>query len=294
MAARAALPAAYDKFRFAMAFRTSAISLVALLGYSSALCAQRAKTPTLDEILHRLQANLNRYDARVPSLFCDEHVVSSQTERNIPDESTVTDSVFRLKRTPGADDSTILAESREIKTVNGKPATSQDMNAPTTLSGAFEGGLAVVSLDQTACMSYALQPINRRRPAEPYIVRFATALTPQNSAGCLLQEKSKGRAFIDPASLQITHLELTTPRHVMIPGDSFSSPVVGRRVLSVDYAPVLLGGETFWMPARITMRITRGSGTYHETVWSFEATYRNYHKLEVTARIVPGSEVPVQ
>jgi hypothetical protein len=273
-----------------MAFRTSAISLVALLWFSSALCAQQAKAPTLDEILHRLQANLNHYDARVPSLFCDEHVVSSQMERNIPDESTVTDSVFRLKRTPKPDHTTSLAESREIKTVNGKPATSQDVDAPTMLSGAFEGGLAVVSLEQTACMSYELQPLNRKRPAEPYIVNFATALTPRNSAACLLREKSKGRASIDPSSMQVTHLELTTPRHVMIPGDSFSPPVVGRRFLSVDYAPVLLGGETFWMPSAITMRITRGSGTFHESVWSYQAAYRNYHKLEVTSRILPGTE----
>jgi hypothetical protein len=199
--------------------------------------------------------------------------------------------VFRLKRTPKLDHTTSFVESREIKYVDGKPATSQDMNAPTQLSEVFEGGLDVVSLNQTACMSYALQRINRDRPTEPYIVRFATALTPQNSAGCLLQENSKGRVFIDPASMQITHLELTTPRHIIVPGSSFTSPVVGRRVLSVDYAPVLLGRETFWLPSTITMRVTRGSA-FHMIVWSFRATYHNYHRLEVTSRILPGSERP--
>jgi hypothetical protein len=277
-----------------MASRTSStvISLVALLGFSSALCAQRAKTPTLEEIIDRLDANLNHYDARIPSLFCDEHVLSSQVEPGMRDQNTITDSVFRLKRTPKPDHTASFVESREIQYVDGKPATSQHMNAPTLLSGAFEGGLAVVSLNQTACMNYALQRINRDRPTEPYIIRFATVLTLQNSADCLLQENSKGRVFIDPASLQITHMELTTPRHAIIPGSSFTSPVVGRRVLSVDYAPVLLGGETFWMPSTITMRNTSGSGTFHMIVWSFRATYRNYHKLEVTSRILPGSEAP--
>lgn len=270
------------------------MSLVALLGFSSALCAPRAKTPTLEEILDRLEANLNHYDARVPSLFCDEHVVSSQVEPGMRDQNTITDSVFHLKRTPNPDHTTTLVESREIKNVNGKPPTSQDMNGPTLLSGAFEGGLAVVSLKQTACMNYTLQQINRNRPTEPYIVRFATVLTPQNSAGCLLQENSKGRVFIDPASMQITHLELTTPRHAIIPGNSYTSPVVGKRVITVDYAPVLLGGETFWMPSTITMRVTSGSGTFHMIVWSFRATYRNYHKLEVTSRILPGSQAPVR
>jgi hypothetical protein len=276
-----------------MTSRTSstAISLVAFLGFSSALCAQRAKTPALEEILQRLEANLNHYDTGVPSLFCDEHVIS-QVEPGPRDQDTITDSVFRLKRTANPGHTTTLVESREIKNVNGKPPTSQDMDGPTLLNGAFEGGLAVVSLKQIACTNYALQRINRNRPAEPYIVRFATVLTPQNSADCLLKENSKGRVFIDPASMQITHLEITTPRHAIIPGNSYRPPVVGKRVITVDYAPVLLGGETFWMPSMITLRATSGSGTFHTIVWSFQATYRNYHKLEVTSRILPAGEAP--
>jgi hypothetical protein len=277
-----------------MTSRTSstAISLIAFLGLSSALCAQPAKTPTLQEILERLEANLNHYDTGVPSLLCDEHVISSQVAPGQRDHNTITDSVFRLKRTPNPNHPTTLVESREIKTVDGKAATSQNMEGPTMLSGAFEGGLAVVSLNQTACMNYDLQRINRNRPAEPYIVRFATVLTPQTPPNCLLQEKSKGRVFIDPASMQITHLEITTPRHTITPGNLYRSPFVGKRDLTVDYAPVLLGGETLWMPSTITMRVTSGSGTFHTVVWSFRATYRNYHKLEVKSRILPGFEKP--
>jgi hypothetical protein len=276
-----------------MTSRTSstAISLVAFLGFLSALCAQRASVPTLEEILQRIDANLNHYDAGVPSFFCDEHVVS-QVEPGLRNQDTITDSVFRLKRTPNPDHTTTLVESREIKKVDGKPATSQDMDGPTLLSGAFEGGLAVVSLNQTACMNYALQRISRNRSTEPYVLSFATVLTPRNSAECLLQENSKGRVFIDPASMQITHLELTTPRHTIIPANPYTSPVVGKRVVTVDYAPVLLGGKTFWMPSTITLRSTSGSGSFHPIVWSFQATYRNYHKLEVTSRILPGSEAP--
>ena len=273
---------------------TTAISLVALLGFSSAWGAQRTKLPTLNEILKRLDANLSHYDAAVPSLFCDEHVISSQMERNLPELNTVTDSIFLLKRTPKPDHTSMLVESREIRSVNGKPATSQHLDGPAQLSGVFEGGLAVVSLSQTACMSYTLQRIDRDSPAAPYVVRFETALTPQNSADCLLQEKSKGQVFIDPASMQVAHLEITTPRHVIVPGNGYGSPIVGRRELTVDYAPVLLGGKTFWMPSAITMRVVRDAGGFHMIAWSFRATYRNYHRLEVTSRIVPGSEAPVR
>jgi hypothetical protein len=247
----------------------------------------------LEEILERLGANLNHYDGDVPSFFCDEHVVS-QVEPGLPSDNTVTDSVFHLKRTSSADHTTALVESREIKSVDGKPATSQKMDGPTLLSGVFEGALAVVSPSQTACMNYTLQRIDSKRPSDPYIVRFATVLTPENTAGCLLQENSKGHIFIDPASMQITRLELTTPHHTIIRGDAFTSRVVGERVLTVDYAPVVLGGESFWMPSTITSRDTSGSGTFHTVVWSYRATYQNYHKLEVTSRILPGSEMPVR
>jgi hypothetical protein len=267
----------------------AAVLLLALPGFSSSLYAQPKAEATLEEILERLDANLHHYDTAVPSFFCDEHAVSKMWPR-ASDENTVTDSIFRLRRTPKADHSTSLVESREIRTVNGKPPSSQNIEGPTQVSGAFEGGLAVVSLDQTACMTYTLQPINGKHPGHPFIVRFSSLPNSQNSASCLLQEDSNGRAFIDPATMQLTHLEITTPHHVIIPGDINTSPVIGKRVLDVDYAPVMLGDQTFWMPSKIAMRATSGSGTFRMNVWTFEATYRNYHKLEVTSRIVPGSE----
>lgn len=283
--------------RFAMVLRRffRAISLIALLGLwsglPSGLDAQQTKTPTLGEILERLEANLNHYDASVPSFFCDEHAVSARVEPGERDRNTVTESVFRIKRTPEPDHTTSLEELREIESVNGKPAHSQDedIDGPTLLSGFFEGGLAVVSVSQTACMNYSLQRINRSRPGEPYVIRFATVLTPQNSADYFLQEESKGRVFIDPASMQVTRLSITTPRHTIIEGGRFTARVVGKRELTVDYEPVVLGEETFWMPSTITMRNISGAGTFHMIIWTFRAAYRNYHRLRVTSHILDGS-----
>jgi hypothetical protein len=264
----------------------AATSLVWVLGLSPALLAQQAKTPTLEEILQRLEANLNHYDAKVPSFLCDEHVASHR--QSGPDSrDSVTDSVFRLKRTANPDHTTTLVESRDIKTVDGKVAVNDDVDGPTLLEGAFEGGLAVVSLTQSVCTNYTFQKIHRSRPAEPYVIRFATVVTPQNAAQCLLEEDSKGHVVIDPSSMQITHLELTTPHHVILPGDRDEPRVVGKRVITVDYSPVVLGGQTFWMPSTIALQATGGAGTFHETVWSYRASYRNFHKLEVTATIRP-------
>jgi len=269
------------------------VILVAIsLGLPGALGAQQAKAPTLEDILDRLQTNLNHYDAGVPNFFCDEHIVSSQMQPEMRDQNTVVDSVFRLMRALKPDHSTSLVESREIQFVDGKPPASQHFDAPTMPSGAFEGGLALVSRDQAACMNYTLQRVNKSHPAGPYIVRFASVMAAQQPANCLLQENSKGRVVVDPASLQIIRLEVSTPHHLIIPGNSYTAPIVGRRDITVDYAPVSLGDETFWMPSAIIMRNTSGAGTFHMMVWSFRATYRNYHRLEVTSRILPGFATP--
>lgn len=265
------------------------LSLVVMLGMSHELGAQQKKTAGLGEILERLNANLNHYDAAVPSLFCDEHVVSSRIEPGERDKNTITDSTFRLKRTTQADNTSTLVESRETRSVDGKPVATRAMDGPAMLSGIFEGGLAVVSIGQTACMNYSLQRRNRKRPEGPYVVRFATVLTPQNRAECFLQENSKGRVLVDPASMQVIRLEITTPRHVIVDGSQYATGDVGRRELMVDYAPVLLGGESFWMPSAITMRTTSGLG-FDMTVWTFRASYRNYHRLEVKSRVLDGPE----
>ncbi len=270
-----------------MAGRTiSQVFRLALLAIAVPLSAQQ-KVPPLEEILRQLETNLDQYDARVPSLFCDEHVVS-QVFPGMRNQNTVTDSVFRLKRMAAAGNTTTLDESREIKTVNGRPAKSQELGGPSVLSGIFEGALSVVTMSQSVCMNYTLERPRGNDPLAPYVIRFASVITPQNSAKCLLEEDSKGRILIDRATLEVMRLELTTPHHTIIPGGAYSGPVKGEWVLSVDYAPVPLGGQSFWLPAAVTSRETSGGGTFHKIVWTFRATYRNFHKLEVTSRIVPA------
>lgn len=273
-----------------MAFRRlcTAILLFISLGGPSARGAERRRPPTLREILVRLQANLSHYDADLPSLFCDEHAVSARSQPGPPDETTVTDSIFRLRRLRLPGEKTIVVESREITTINGKPATSQRITGPTLLSGIFEGGLSVVSLEQSPCMNYVLQRIHPDHSSAPWVIRFSTRLSPRNSIDCFLDEPSKGRVFIDPASMQITRLEIVTPHHTIN-----SEGVMGRRELTVDYEPVRLGSETFRIPSAITMQTISGFG-FHRIVWSFRATYRNYHRLQVSEQIlpVPGPKAP--
>ena len=289
---------------------TMAISVVALVGLSSATWAQQTKTtaqkgqsskqqtetPTLEGILQRLQENVDQYQALVPSFFCDEHVVASMgTAYRVGVNLTVTDSNFRLKRVPNPDGTITLQESHEVKKVNGRPATGDSVSGPAFLRGAFSNGLALVSANQQACMRATIKPIRQNKPSDPITIQFASVPASERPADCLMQEDISGRVFIDPATMQIRRMEFHAPNHVIGPESKTSNGVripstVGTWDVTVEYAPVVLGGESFWLPTKTSETMIDRTGTNE---WLYEAAYRNYHKLEVTSRILPASETPV-
>jgi len=266
------------------------VAIAGLIGIEVWVCAAAAaqKVPTLGEILQQLQENLNQYHAVVPSFFCDEHAVSQQNNFRGGHISTATESTFRLKRTLNPDDTTTLVESREVKTINGRPTKGDNVAGPAVLHETFSSGLAFVSLSQTACMRYTLEPI---KPGSPTIIQFST-LPGKPRPGCLLQEQGTGRVLIDPATLQIARIELTVPHHIIVPGSRTQMRMEGSWTIGVDYAPVELESQTFWMPKRISSTaISPGSDGGN---WMFLATYSNFHKLEVTTTILPAEVAPTQ
>jgi hypothetical protein len=236
---------------------------------------QSAPPPTLNEILLRLENNLNHYYKDVPNFFCHEHVVSSMTYAK-KHPTTVTDSVFRVVRSPAGD----LTESHEIQAINGTPAKGEQVRGPAIVSGVFTGSLDTVSLSQNACMSYTLQPIDPEHPNQPYIIQFTTLPNAQRQPNCALKEEGSGRVLVDPTTMQVTRLELRAPNHMI------NSAERGIWQVSIDYAPVSFVGKTFWMPSTVTSTAFPNDA-YSPVVYSFSARYSDYHKLEVTSHIVP-------
>ena len=255
------------------------------IGMLAPFARARDRGATLEDILRALQANLESYDKNVPSFFCDEHAVSEMFPGTRPDV-TVTDSVFRLKRVEDADHTTSFVESREVKSVNSGPVTSASPDPPAVIDGIFEGALAVVSASQQPCMHYEL-----RKPKDgDIILDFKTADHPTQAKDCVLQEKAHGRAIIDAASLQVKRLEMTAPRHIIRDDrNQWVEPLKGEWVVSVNYAPVLLDGRAFWMPAAINSRVTSDPNSFHSRTWIFKGTYTNFHKLEVSSRVLPSN-----
>ena len=180
----------------------------------------------------------------------------------------------------------MLDESREIIAIDGKPANGRDIDAPTTFSGAFSGGLALVSKAPEACMRYTLEPV---RPGRPIIVRFASVPAAQRPKHCILDDDGSGQVTIDPASMQIAKIEIKVPHHVLIPRtkDGHTAPPIDTRWdVQVDYKPVMLNARTFWLPVRIS-----SVSSAEQAAWSFIATYSNYHLLEVHSRVLLPTDV---
>ena len=251
--------------------------LLYLSGAIQTVSAQQTPTPTLDDILLRLQRNLDRYDKEVPDFFCAEHTTSSLTYAR-KQQRTVTDSVFRITHAPSGS----FTEEHEVQAINGTDAKGQNVNGPVTLSGVFFSGLDAVSLSQKACMNYTLVPITAGHANDPYVIRFDAMPNARRQSECLLKEEGSGRVFVDPATMQVTRMELTSPHHRINAGE------LGVWSISIDYAPVSLVGRTFWMPTTITSTATP-TEAYTPTVYSFSARYSDYHKLGVTSRILPLS-----
>lgn len=243
----------------------------------------------LDEVLQRLETNLERYDTNLPSLFCDESI-TSKVEPSFPKQDTSVTSIFRLKRTANGDRTSSFVESRDVLTINGQSTKDRAPDLPVQLDGAFEGAFSVVSLSQASCFDYSMKKVDQRHPNKPYVVRFSSRPTPHDASNCLLTEKSEGFVQIDPATFEITHMEINTPRHVIRSGNEYIAPITGKRAITIDYSPISFGHASFWLPSMVDLKVIQGAGSFKQTTWSFHSQYRNCHQLQVTSRIVADHE----
>ncbi|HZY72928.1 MAG TPA: hypothetical protein VFE22_07475 [Edaphobacter sp.] len=267
----------------------SRILLCALLPLAlpAPLFARQAKThssaapePALDALIVRLQSNLDRYRALVPNFFCDEHLVSDMVVRSSLYRRTTTESIFRLKRSGSKSLHAMFIESRQIRTVNKKPAKNQALQGPAILVGAFSNALTAVSLEFRNCYDYMLTSGRKlhRRPVliVDYTLKKEAARDDKNCPG---PEMNSGRAYIDSQTMKVVRLEQTTPHSEITTG------IYGEWTWTIDYDQVALNNDLFWMPKKIT---STAKSDALDTEWFFVATYRNYHEMTVTSRVLPG------
>lgn len=235
----------------------------------------------LDALIVRLQSNLDRYRTLVPNFFCDEHLVSNMFVHDKPYRHTTTESIFRLKRSGSKKLHAMFVETRQIKTVNKKPPKDQTLQGPAILVGAFSNALTAVSLEFKNCYDYTLTSGRKlhRRPVliVDYTLKQEAA---QSDKSCPGPEMNHGRASIDTQTMQVVRLEQTTPH------SEISNGIYVDWTWTIDYDKVTLNNNLFWLPKKIT---STAKSDALNAEWYFTATYRDYHELTVTSRILPGA-----
>jgi hypothetical protein len=233
--------------------------------------------PDLYETLKRLQDIYWDYQSSVPSFFVDEHVVSVMKPEGGREVKTTTDSVFRLVRESKVGEGQTFTESREVRSINKKPAKGDKVQGPSVFTGAFSSAAGVVSLEMQRCFDYTMEPAAELNKAPALLINYAFKPDMLNDDGCPGPEKQSGRAWFDPATLHLLRVEMVVPSH--------RDPRNGRMLWSwaVDYAPVSFDVKQLWMPKTITSRAEANDAS---GVWNYTATYTNYHKMTVSSRII--------
>ena len=236
--------------------------------------AQQPGTLSISETLTRLQENVSSYLSSVPSFFCDERVSSNLFQPNDVKITTVTDSVFRIRRA-SEDNATQLVESREIKSINHKPAKGENITGPAVFRGAFTNGVLIVSSAFAPCYEFQREDDAKVEGIHAIVLSYKATSETLMERSC--PKFHEGRVFIDPQRFHLLRVEARVPDHEITPG------VFGLWKWSIDYAPVVLDGRTFWMPKTIESQAVPRD---RHAAWSFVAKYSNYHKLEVNSRII--------
>jgi hypothetical protein len=238
--------------------------------------AQKAAAPALDQILSRVEANTEQYEASVPSFLCDEHIISQELHDGKLKHETTVDGVFRVTRS--TTQAGALKESREVKAIDGKPSSNAKISMPITFSGGFSGALdKFLSADHRQCFDYQPDPA-AASPAGTAAFTFSAREAAAKDPACAsIQPGTTGKFVIDSAAMQVTHIERTVPQTV-------GKDREVRGTASVDFAPVTLNGRSFWLPITISGWTTETPKT---NAFRFTAHYSNYHRFAANSTIVP-------
>jgi hypothetical protein len=246
------------------------------MGCLAGVASAQQPPPALEQILSRVEANTEQYQATVPSFLCDEHITSQELHDGRLKHETTVDAVFRVTRS--ASQVGKLTESREVKAIDGKPSSNAKLSMPISFSGGFSGALdKFLSADHRQCFDYS-SDTTVNAPAGTAAFTFSAREAAAKDPACSsIQPGTTGKFVVDSAAVQVIHVERTVPQAV-----GKDHAVLG--TASVDFAPVNLSGKSFWLPITIGASTTETPKT---NAFRFTAHYSNYHRFAASSTILP-------
>jgi len=257
-----------------------AICLGLLLVALSSACALQS-TPKLEQILPRIQDHVKEFELSLPDFICDERITSRELMAGTVIHETVIDSTFRGTQNKDGKDKP-FTEWREIHTIDGRPAPKgQQLTGPFFFGGGFSSILdAIFSVKNAQYFSYKVIGTEKVDEDAAVVIKFETkkgqkALLHQEMFGSQITLKGSGKAWIDPASMNVVRLEL-----------QYLDPPVpeGVLVVRVDYAEAVINEKKFWMPKTLTAEQTVPNPKM-PVGGQYIAEYSNYQQFKVSTKI---------
>ena len=249
-----------------------------LLGTLALLCAQSLalhaqSSPTADQLLTEVRANMQAYVATLPDLFCDERFTSQRFADGHQTDAHTTLSTFRVQRGAGPRRPGESREFRTVREIDGAPAHGNRIKGPYTFEEGFDAAPRLFT-EAFDCYTFALAPASDA--SRIHLTFVAKSTLPST---CHASDLGRtGDLTLDAASHQLLEIRQTVP-HPPGGGDKWV-----RLVWTVTFAPVTLGSKSFYTPASVRSEIFRAGSS--ESMQSL-ADYTHYHQLTVTSTILP-------
>lgn len=253
------------------------------IALTAALLAQSSETKTLgiDEIVSRVQANVEKYNASLPDLICHERRISGELHKGKLKRTHQIDSELSLVRKKIPDAHGSFEESRTIKLIDGKISQTTHVKLPLGVTDAIVNSLnSDFGVERAKCYSYSFLGTEKLHEQAVFVIGFTEPLdiSPLSSR-CQHTPGATGKAWIDAESMQVLRTERRDPDRPDLEHATVT--------WSVEYSPVSFGGTPFWVPKTVSSDLRFPN---KPEVLQYRAEYSNYHKFGVTSKILPAAD----
>jgi hypothetical protein len=219
-----------------------------------------------DEQLRRVIAYAEAYQKNLPSLECDETMLSQRmkngkVKREVKIKATLRE--LRDQNEPGG-----FRDDYTFKSGDRKPA-KPDSRTPYFVYNVFANSLGVGESPRPICFDYGFATLDDGRTLQ-FSIDFKPGV---RDASCSkIPDDYHKMMLIDTASGAVRHVE----RRI---SPQFADNNLEIPDVAIDYAPRKLGEETFWLPVRFEAIDLHQKGR-------MIATYSNCHRYTAVSKIV--------
>jgi hypothetical protein len=222
-----------------------------------------------EEQVRRVIAYTDAYRKRLPSLECDETMLSQKVRngkvrRQVKIKATLRE--LRDEKEPGG-----FRDEYTFNSIGGKKAKPDfdTSTLPYFVYKAFANGIGIGESLLPACLSYNFTKLDDGRTLQLNIDSKANV----HDASCSkIPDDYHKMMLIDAASGAVRRIE----RRV---SPEFADYNLEIPYIAIDYAPQQLGEETFWLPTRFEAVDVHQQG-------EMIASYSNCHRYTVVSKIV--------